>query len=708
MSRLFETLDEAIYCLGAERDPTRYLEYLVLMFDVNDILIRSCERLDTAIYNYENSEKTVLDKADISATLKEYINSPLTSQFADKEELKRLAEQTKVEPGEVCDYYAKAGNEFFDTHVTTDLTGVLELKSAFTEAQSKKHKAKAALMWEIGNDVSDAGYNSYSLNTIPGFVEARAAMEDAKHTPQYEEKYRAYHALLADAVREKIPQEKVEKLDKITNDYDTAVEELSQAKQAYMEREESLFREVISGLLESSPVSHEEATEWAKNSTDFTDAALKRLAKHASYPKEKVLEDLAYLYRLLGGKIGPVLFQTNDKHYGKSRASSDGKLVINVSTNFDKRTLFHETGHIFECADKTVLKASQDFIKTRATGEPEKLSKLCNDPRYEDWEIAYPDHFMHPYIGKIYPDASEVVSMSVERLADPEKLMEVAAKDADYLKLMLGELITRRSGTQQVSDEQSQKFAEKKQKAQAIKARFAAWERCLDKVAGPDFERLLLKKDASGNSIPFEGYYLSKFEYDTCATLYFHNGTDVKRLDTEKCKDLRRYVYFLVADARGLIPTTARGPREYVFGEYAVTPPEWFDPKQGLPEIVDTSSIAKLKKDWRKEIKRVATKELEELLLEPKGLHGYRLSSFGVRKWKEDTGTWEHVYAGETTRMTLSKAREQGTRFIYFCIANDKHLFPVTLTESDIRELAHSKSEAPEWFAELKTLPEVM
>lgn len=111
----------------------------------------------------------------------------------------------------------------------------------------------------------------------------------------------------------------------------------------------------------------------------------------------------------------------------------------------NKVTLFHEMGHFVEYDDSALAIATKDWIKSRATGNPEKLSKLTKNPGYRDDEEAYPDKFADPYVGKIYTyGASEVISMGVEYLSSPSEARKFFAKDPEHFYLTVGTLITGR------------------------------------------------------------------------------------------------------------------------------------------------------------------------------------------------------------------------------------------------------------------------
>ena len=106
-------------------------------------------------------------------------------------------------------------------------------------------------------------------------------------------------------------------------------------------------------------------------------------------------------------------------------------------------TLWHEMAHHLEYADPAMAKVAEDWVKSRATGPEESLRKLTGNNRYDRSEKAYPDHFIDPYVGKVYEGgATEVLSMGLETFSSPERMIQLAAKDPDHFALVLG--LTRR------------------------------------------------------------------------------------------------------------------------------------------------------------------------------------------------------------------------------------------------------------------------
>lgn len=116
-------------------------------------------------------------------------------------------------------------------------------------------------------------------------------------------------------------------------------------------------------------------------------------------------------------------------------SASAGRLRVGARSNpaWAERTAVHEWGHWLEdTADPAVSKAARDFLARRTVGEQaQQLSKLKPGHRYKSGEVAKPDRFIEPYMGKVYSHGStELVSMGVEYYVyDPVTL---ATKDPEY------------------------------------------------------------------------------------------------------------------------------------------------------------------------------------------------------------------------------------------------------------------------------------
>jgi SPP1 gp7 family putative phage head morphogenesis protein len=112
----------------------------------------------------------------------------------------------------------------------------------------------------------------------------------------------------------------------------------------------------------------------------------------------------------------------------------DGSIYL--SKKPQPRVVWHELGHWIEDKHPDVLVDAKDFLARRTIGEAAvKLSDITGYSGFEDSEVSKPDKFFDAYIGKEYPNATEVISMGVEAfMVDPVGFYE---KDPEHFELIL-------------------------------------------------------------------------------------------------------------------------------------------------------------------------------------------------------------------------------------------------------------------------------
>lgn len=115
---------------------------------------------------------------------------------------------------------------------------------------------------------------------------------------------------------------------------------------------------------------------------------------------------------------------------------ADGGALVNIGHDRpDFRTvLFHELGHSMRSHESH--QACRKFVIGRRKSDvPEKLK----GESYDDWEQAFTDHFIAPYVGKDWglQGDTEVLSMGVERFANAETLARFATQDPEHFYLVL-------------------------------------------------------------------------------------------------------------------------------------------------------------------------------------------------------------------------------------------------------------------------------
>jgi len=97
-------------------------------------------------------------------------------------------------------------------------------------------------------------------------------------------------------------------------------------------------------------------------------------------------------------------------------------------------------GHAWEHTDPDVALAARAFLQIRTGGQQRRtLRSLLPGDGYDPDEVAIPDKFMHPYMGKIYRSRvggrpTEIISMGLEEMwKNPHRF---ATEDPEYFDLM--------------------------------------------------------------------------------------------------------------------------------------------------------------------------------------------------------------------------------------------------------------------------------
>lgn len=200
-------------------------------------------------------------------------------------------------------------------------------------------------------------------------------------------------------------------------------------------------------LFEISPITDKQAQEWVDNNITISSDVLSFLNNpYYIYKIENLKNDCAEIYKLTGGKVNreiTFVAQKNTKEYtARCQADLLNGLIMLDENDTNKCSVFHEFAHFIEAESPQYGMCSKDFILSKATQKRKlKLKTLTKDDDYENEEVAYPDHFVHPYVGKWYGDdenITEVISMGVELLSSPEDLYKILEKDPEHLNYILG------------------------------------------------------------------------------------------------------------------------------------------------------------------------------------------------------------------------------------------------------------------------------
>lgn len=168
--------------------------------------------------------------------------------------------------------------------------------------------------------------------------------------------------------------------------------------------------------------------QWARGSNKITKQQLSEAFSY--YPKawvDYLTDSGKKLYTLITnrGFFTEGAAMANGKYYAtKFPDYKTGYVSIHMN-GMRKTTPYHEIGHYVEYFNKNALRISKEFLKARTKNEKSKqLREILFDPRYATNETTKPDDFVSPYIGKDYPDSSEVLSMGLELIFEPTKQLK--------------------------------------------------------------------------------------------------------------------------------------------------------------------------------------------------------------------------------------------------------------------------------------------
>lgn len=123
-----------------------------------------------------------------------------------------------------------------------------------------------------------------------------------------------------------------------------------------------------------------------------------------------------------------------------------GQGLLNLGRNIDADTVFHELGHAMETDVFDVMQATESWRNARAenahgTLEPVALAQLCPGARYPVEEQAMQDHFISPYVGRVYEVfGSEVLSMGLEHFVSTARMTQLFERDPEHFLLIMGAL----------------------------------------------------------------------------------------------------------------------------------------------------------------------------------------------------------------------------------------------------------------------------
>lgn len=123
---------------------------------------------------------------------------------------------------------------------------------------------------------------------------------------------------------------------------------------------------------------------------------------------------------------------------------SSSKRLVEIGSN-NTSVAVHELAHAIETSDGQALSNSLSFLAARTKGENLQKLRDLTGTSFDHDEVARPDKFIHPYIGKDYGKiATEVTSMGYQAMAgDNDLLRQLQVRDKEMLFFLLGQLAGR-------------------------------------------------------------------------------------------------------------------------------------------------------------------------------------------------------------------------------------------------------------------------
>lgn len=140
--------------------------------------------------------------------------------------------------------------------------------------------------------------------------------------------------------------------------------------------------------------------------------------------------DFLRLTNGVGGSSLKSIVKTSKRAYSEF---GSGK----VNTGYGSaREIYHEIAHLAEHETGTAQK-HKDWVLSRATGGLTSLASMTGNKGYKASEVAYPDKFVSKYVGKVYRDATEVLSVGLEHFTNPSAMLDLWKADKDHFNLVI-------------------------------------------------------------------------------------------------------------------------------------------------------------------------------------------------------------------------------------------------------------------------------
>ena len=238
--------------------------------------------------------------------------------------------------------------------------------------------------------------------------------------------------------------------------------ELLQKQSEIEDALKTMGNRLIDLAFQTTNISEQEAQQYIKEQVRITDAARQQM-QSSGVSQQELDASLQDIFRMIGrlnhanNAINFLsLTEMNRRLKKKIKAGkrsfamplnveqSDGTLKPeNHLVLFEGRVvIFHELGHTIDENCKAANKLAEAFFRKRTKGQRARLLGKLTGMQYSKDEKAIPDDFVDPYVGKVYKQynekfTNEIISMGIERLADPIKAAQLALRDPEHLALIL-------------------------------------------------------------------------------------------------------------------------------------------------------------------------------------------------------------------------------------------------------------------------------
>ncbi len=373
------------------------------------------KKVDRLFVGYSAKGYAVIESLNIPGALVE--QAQLALKISETEDAREQIHKQEEAP------FLELEQEAMDKYVTPEADAYAVISTEISKYQTDRLAIKpypGESTWML-TDSEAQERREWQDETDKGLAEIRVRLD-----------YQAERVRTARAEYwEPINKKKWEALDAAMNPLTDQITEM-RAKQKQIAEE--LHAKLTNQLLEQSPVTAEQAAAWIKENALMDKKAITK-ARKAGYAPEEVQSDLATFYRMTGGRLSRLEY-TTIRQSRSAAAHWSGQLY--VGSSFGKRTFFHELAHLLE-EDPKIVEVARNFLeKRRESATVYSLSSLTGNTRYKSNEGAYKDAWHDPYVGKVYSNATEVISMGMQMLASPDVLLALHSKDPGHLALILG------------------------------------------------------------------------------------------------------------------------------------------------------------------------------------------------------------------------------------------------------------------------------